>query len=807
METQALAKIGSWELDVVNNSLWWSQESFNIFEIDSSKFGASYEAFLELVHPEDREGVNQAYAQSLIDQKPYEIQHRLLFNDGRIKYVHEYATSYFDEQGRAVRSIGTVQDVTGQVQTQLDLRQQEKELNAIIEAIPLMLFVKDAKELRFQRFNAAGEKLLGYGREELLGKNDYDFFPKEQADFFTGLDRETLESCEKRVIRQEEINTPAGKRILHTVKTSITDEKGLPKYLLGVSEDITERKAYEEELKKAAAVIDNLAEGIMISDANNRLVSINPAFTKITGYQLEEVKGKTPNVLSSGRHDQNFYQAMWRSIDEKGGWQGEIWNRRKDEEVYPQWLSISSIKDEHGQVINYIGVFSDISIMKNNEAKLRFLAHHDALTELPNRVLMNDRLEHALSQVDRNKSIMAVFYLDLDRFKTINDSFGHPYGDLLLQIVAKRLQSVLRNQDTVSRVSGDEFVVLLENLHSEEEAGLVAQKILDELGKPVLLGEHEITVTTSIGIAIAPNDGTEAVSLLKNADTALYRAKDLGRNSYEFFSSEMSASSFETLFLLNGLRKAMGNNEFVVHYQPQVNMVSNRVLGAEALLRWQHPEMGLVPPGRFIPLAEDSGLIVQLGEWVIRQSCMQMKQWLNQGLSVEYVAVNISGRQLVDKHLVNVVKSALAESGLSGDHLELEVTETLVMKESSFLEVMNELKKLGVRLSIDDFGTGYSSLVRLKHLPIDKLKIDMSFIKGIPEDEDDANITRTIINLAESMKLNVIAEGVEHQKHVDYLVEHNCLLAQGYYYSKPVSAEDFVTWLDCQDWPVQRPQS
>ncbi|MBO1923949.1 EAL domain-containing protein [Thiomicrorhabdus sp. 6S3-12] len=923
-ETQRVAKIGDWEFDLRANKLDWSPETYRIFECDEASFEPTYEGFLELIHPEDRQRVLEVFEKSLRDKQVYNVEHRVLFPGGRVKYVLEQAFTVFDDQGNPLSTAGTVQDITEKSHIEKELNQREAELEAIVESIPLMLFVKEAKELRFVRFNKAGEKILGYSRDQMLGKNDYDFFPEEQASFFVEQDRKALNSGKVTSVAEELVSTPAGDRILHTIKVGIPDEKGEPKYLLGISEDITEfkkandrlqasetylrlaqsvakvghyvldvqrglwtsseeldrilgideyfvrdvagwisliqpedrammteyltnevlgkkrpfdkeyrivspldgrekwvygigvlqfddagdvvemfgtiqditeRKKNERKLNQASSIIANLAEGIMVTDAENRFISVNPAFTRITGYSLQEVDGKTPNILYSGKHDESFYREMWDGLLDKGRWQGEVWNRRKNGEIYPQWLSISTIQDEKGGLLNYIGVFSDISALKENEEELRFLAHHDALTSLPNRVLLNDRLEHALTHISRSKLNLAVLYLDLDHFKAINDSFGHPHGDLLLQVIASRLQQALRKHDTVSRVSGDEFVVLLEDLHSAEEAGLIAEKILDSISKPIMLDVNEVTVTASIGIAMAPADSSSSVLLLKNADTALYRAKDQGRNNFEFFSSEMSASSFETLFMLNGLYKALENEEFVIYYQPQVDMVENRLTGVEALVRWNHPEMGLVPPARFIPLAEDSGVILKLGEWVLRAACRQMKSWLEQGVAVDYIAVNLSGRQLIDKNLLHVVRSALQEANIDGRYIELEVTETLVMKETTYSNVIQELKTLGVRISIDDFGTGYSSLVRLKYLPIDKLKIDMSFIQGVPEDEDDANITRTIINLAQGMNLNVIAEGVESEKQAEFLLQQQCRYVQGYLYSRPLPAKELEAWL------------
>lgn len=555
-------------------------------------------------------------------------------------------------------------------------------------------------------------------------------------------------------------------------------------FMVIFARDIREQKEKERQLLQSATVFENSSEGIVVSNAKPEIINVNPAFTDITGYTKEEVLGKNPSFLESLRDDRAFYEKVWNIVQETGQWQGEVWNRRKNGEDYPEWLSISSVKDSKNKIVNYIGVFLDISKIKKTEDELRFLAHHDSLTKLPNRILLNERLEHSLERAQRKREKIAVFYLDLDRFKEVNDGFGHPYGDKLLQEIAIKLTNMMRDEDTVARVSGDEFVIVLEDIRSPNDIAIIAQKILTELSSPMVLHEHEITVTVSIGIAVSPSDGNDVVSLLKNADTALYRAKELGRNSFEFFSADMATSSFELLFLHSALHNALTNGEFVLYYQPQFDMRSGKILGSEALVRWNSPAMGLVSPARFIPIAEDTGLIVPLGDWILKEACRQMKTWLDKKMAVSYVAVNVSGRQLSHGNIVQSVQNALEETGLDAKHLEIEITESVIMKDEVYIGILKDLQDLGIRLSIDDFGTGYSSLSRLKHMPINKLKIDQSFVSGIPEDEDDMKITQAVIGLAKSLSLDVIAEGVETKEQVTFLLEQGCKKVQGYLYSQ-----------------------
>ncbi|HUW50800.1 MAG TPA: EAL domain-containing protein [Sulfuricella sp.] len=545
-------------------------------------------------------------------------------------------------------------------------------------------------------------------------------------------------------------------------------------------------------LRLAERVFETTFEGIMVTDANSAIESVNPAFTKITGYGLDEVAGKKPSILSSGRHDREFYRKMQSDLAENGCWQGEIWNRRKDGEIYPEWLSMSTVKNKEGEITNYVAIFSDITERKASEDHVRHLAHHDALTNLPNRILLLERLGHALVHAHRQGTLVVVMFLDLDRFKIINDTLGHAVGDKLLKVIAGRLSECVREDDTVARLGGDEFVILLEDVASIQSVTGVAQKLIHALERPVVLEHQEMFITTSIGISVYPDDGDSADILIKHADTAMYRAKERGRNNYQFFTADMNARAFERLSMENSLRHALERNEFLLHYQPQVDTRTRRITGMEALLRWQHPDFGLVSPAQFIPLAEETGLIVPIGEWALRTACFQNKAWQDAGLPRLHVAVNLSARQFKQSGLVKMVSQALKDSGLEPHYLELEITESIAMEHAdATVATLHELKAMGVQISMDDFGTGHSSLSYLMRFPIDTLKIDQSFIQNLTPDSKDDAIAAAITTMARSMKMKVVTEGVETREQMSFLRDHDRDEVQGYYFSQPLSAEDF----------------
>lgn len=557
-----------------------------------------------------------------------------------------------------------------------------------------------------------------------------------------------------------------------------------------IRRQITLGEKREERLRQAATVFTSSQEGVAITDLAGTILAVNPAFCTITEYCEPDLIGKNIRIVKSGRHDTDFYKEMWDSINSAGFWQGEVWNRRNGGELYPEWLTISTVLDEAGRPANYVGTFTDITRVKQSESRLEFLAHHDPLTGLPNRLLLMSRLSHAVERARRNQTLGAVLFCDLDRFKTINDSLGHQAGDELLQLVASCQRSRLREADTLARLGGDEFVVLLEELPGPEAAANVAQSLIEQLSMAFQLsGGQEVYIGISIGISIFPGDADVPDQVLQHADAALYQAKASGRGTYRFYTHKMTEAANVRLETEARLRRALSRGDFVLHYQPQVSLRHGHINALEALVRWRDESGALVPPGKFIPLAEETGLIVPLGEWVLREACRQMRAWLDAGLTLDTVAVNLSPVQFQQSMLHERVCAILEETQLSPSNLELEITESALMPHGAEAESrLAALKQLGIRLSIDDFGTGYSSLAYLKLFPIDKLKVDRSFVCDIPDDPAAMEITAAIVGLGKTLSMEVVAEGVETFAQIDFLRSHGCHDAQGFFFSTPVAS-------------------
>ena len=554
----------------------------------------------------------------------------------------------------------------------------------------------------------------------------------------------------------------------------------------------------EAQLRMYGQVFTHAGEGMVITDPKGAIIAVNPAFCTITGYAVEEVLGRTPALLNSGRHAPSFYRDMWHMLKESGHWQGEIWNRRKDGGVYPEWLSIAATYDDDGALVHYIGVFIDITERKQSEETIRHLAYHDALTGLPNRILLEDRISQGVQQARQNGQLLAVILIDLDRFKNINDSLGHAVGDELLVQAAQRALNVLRPTDTLSRQGGDEFVAVLPELRDAQEANVICGKLLATLCQPYRLAGHELTVSGSAGVALFPDDGDSVHELLRKADAAMYRAKDEGRNTFRHFSSEISTATLGELVLENELFGALERNELVLHYQPKVSAQDGRLLGGEALMRWYHREQGMISPLVFIPLAEENGLISSFGEWALRTVCAQQRAWLDAGYEVLPVAVNISAQQFAQNELPDLLAAILAEYALPPQLIELELTESLLMRNAArAASVLERLRAMQIRVAIDDFGTGYSSLSYLHQFPVHTLKIDRSFVRltdarnpdGSPSEA--ARLAAAIIAMAHQLDLEVVAEGVESDAQAAYLRAHGCDVLQGYLYGRPQAAGDF----------------
>jgi len=571
---------------------------------------------------------------------------------------------------------------------------------------------------------------------------------------------------------------------------------------LGMGARLRRQRLDQERLRQAAVVFDCTREGVLVSDHNGVIVHVNPALVKITGYAPEEVLGQRPNMFKSGHHGPEFYQAVFESLEKTGEWHGEIWNRRKSGEIYPQWQTIRAVRDNKDQITHYVAVFSDISAIKNTQSELMRLAHHDPLTDLPNRLLFTDRAEQALAYAQRHKSGCALLMIDLDHFKIINDSMGHNVGDLLLKAVGERLTAVFGKGFTVARLGGDEFAVLVENCTQVAQAAGFAQQVLEVMKGAFILETHQLFISASVGISLYPNDALNAEQLLRNADSALFKAKSAGREGYALYTEELTAHAQYRIEVASDLRRALEQQELRVYFQPVHDLTTSRMVGVEALVRWQHPQRGLVAPGEFIPIAERTGLIAEIDAWVLEQACWQMCQWQAAGVDLSFVAVNISSRLFARPELYQLVSTVLADTGLNPALLELEVTESAVMDNSEVaLEQMHRLRELGLRLAIDDFGTGFSSLLRLKRLPVQKLKIDQGFVAGLPGDDDDVAIVRAVIALAQSMGMQVHAEGIEYVEQAQFLLDHHCDLGQGYWFGRPMPARD----LDWQRAPAIRP--
>lgn len=575
------------------------------------------------------------------------------------------------------------------------------------------------------------------------------------------------------------------------------DEAGNPVMMSGTHTDITERKKNELALRQAATVFENTQEGVIITDADARILSVNRAFTEITGFAPGEALGKTPALLDSGRHETAFQEGIKASLDACGYWQGELWNRCKSGQIYPQLTTINAVRDDAGLVTHYVWVFTDISAIKASEERLEFLAYHDPLTRLPNRLMLFSRLEHARNAVQREGGLMALLMIDLDRFKDVNDSYGHLMGDHLLMLVAERLQSRVRGIDTLARLGGDEFTILLENIARADDAGRVADDVLSALAEPWQLPNGaKVHVAASIGIALYPGPAQTAEDMLQQADAAMYRAKMEGRGRYQFFSEDLTRTARARIEMESRLRRAINGGELRVFFQPQVDIGSGLTVGAEALVRWIDPGEGMIMPNQFIPLAEETGLILALGRWVLRETCRIGRAWLDCGLSPLMLAVNVSAAQLRHPGFADEVVAILGETGFPAASLELELTESALM--TGYDEIVLQLQTLqrhSIRVAIDDFGTGYSSLAYLKRFPLDVLKIDRSFIEHIAQRRDDREIVTAIIQMGHTLGFKVVAEGVETAEQLAYLQEKGCDIYQGYLCSRPLPAADFEVFL------------
>jgi len=582
-----------------------------------------------------------------------------------------------------------------------------------------------------------------------------------------------------------------GQKIWVEMHNSTCEHQGKPS-VMGVLLDVSDRVKFEQRSRLANRVFEEACEGILTTDAECRIEAVNPAFTRITGYEAAQAVGKMSHIMFGvGSERSDIIRERILTLAQKDHWEGEILDRRKNGDWYPAWLSISTVRDVNKKLTNYVAVFTDNTKRKEAESHLQFIATHDGLTGILNRSGMFARFSEELVSARNAERQLGLLFIDLDRFKAVNDTLGHLIGDQLLMSASSRMQAQLKETDLLARLGGDEFTVVIKDIDSPEMVSQVVDRLISSMAQPFVIDGREIFVTVSIGVACYPNDGNDVYSLLKSADTALYRAKERGKNTFQFFSKDMDSHGVDQLELETSLRYALMRNEFVLYYQPQVCTATGKLLGVEALIRWQHPVLGMVPPSDFIGLAEKNGLIVPIGAWVLHEACRQCKAWLTQGFTLSHVAVNLSARQFSSDYLLETIRAALDENDLPATMLELEITESTIMyNPEEAITLLNRLRQMGVLLSIDDFGTGYSSLSSLKQYPLDRLKIDRSFVSGIPHDVDDVAITEAIIAVAHKMHLEVVAEGVETREQLAFLRAADCDLVQGFLIGRPITAEE-----------------
>jgi len=715
---------------------------------------------------------------------------RQIVNANRRHYALHLAPLLRDTQ-KTAGVILLFADNTSLYEVERSARETQVRLQAVMNNSVSLMAVKDAPG-RYQFVNPRFEQTFGFEAGVVIGKTDLQLFPPAVCDLFRESELEAMR-LRKGVEREETLPLAGGERHFLAVRFPLFDDDGAIIGICFQATDITARKCAEDQLRLAALVFDRASEGVMVTDPEQRILTVNDSFTTLTGYSRQDVVGKKPSLLRSDRTPPEFYAEMWDKVQRFGVWQGEIWNRRKNGELYLEWLSINTVKGESGQIVNYVGMFSDITTVRESQQRIEYLATHDELTGLPNRALFNDRLNLALARAERSHEAVGVVFIDLDNFKVVNDTLGHETGDSLLKKAAMRLLECVRAEDTVARLGGDEFVVLLVSA-DRRQATLTAERLLNTLSASYHFGEHECFVSASIGLSMYPEDASDANALMRNADSAMYRAKDHGKNGFRFFSAELATQASRRLALESGLRRAVDNGDLFIHYQPQVRLEDNSVVGAEALVRWCF-NGEIINPVVFIPIAEQSHLIVAVDEWVLGEVCRQIIEWDKAGLPPLRISVNISARHFRQENMVADLVRIVQAHGVAPQRLCIEITEGVLLDVERAQRMLAELVDFGLLISIDDFGTGFSSLSYLKRFPIHELKIARTFVDGVSIDSDDRAIASVIITLARQLGMSVVGEGIEIGGQHDELEAFGCQSGQGYLYAEPLSPSAFVDWV------------
>ena len=729
---------------------------------------------------------------------------RLKSADGEWRYFRNRDTALtFDEQGVVSQHVGVLHDITKEKQIQIAIQESERRFRLLASNTRDVIWTSD-NNLNINFISPSIELQTGYSSEEVLNGALRKILKREERlairDVALALINDSYNADASSVLEME-VPHKSGFPVWVEIQFSqLIDDRNQVSGIIAVSRNITERKLAQKELLLTAAVFENSAESIFITDAKGYVIRVNQSFTRITGFSREEIIGEHVSRFESDLVGDCDSETIQQILFNEGQWQGEMYYRNNEALSLPCWASFSVLRNENDRIDNFVGMFIDTSEQKASEERIQYLAYYDALTGLPNRSLFQDRLKTALTHSERSHNSVGLLFLDLDRFKPINDSFGHPVGDQLLKMVAKRLQSCIHEDDTVARMGGDEFAIVLNDLPEPDPVvnviSAICERILAAISEPFMLSGKEVITTASIGAVIYPQDGADTTELIKRVDTAMYHAKNGGKNNFQFYAEEMNVQAMERLVLENALHRAIVNEEFEVYYQPQFSASTKELTGMEALIRWMRPNEGMIPPAKFVPLAEEIGLIVPMGAWVLEEACQQWVQWQKEGYPVGRLSVNLSGRQFKDDDLLTTIVQIIENTGMDPHQLELELTESILMDDVKLTErVLEELKTMGVNVSVDDFGTGYSSLNYLKQFPIDCLKIDKSFIQTLPSDGEDKQIALAIIGIAHSMNLGVIAEGVETDEQLSFLAEHQCDTVQGFLFGGPMGAEDFQQFL------------
>jgi len=805
-ERLALALEGSghaaWTLDAATGAIEFDPAWQHILGYAATELPHNLAGWRALIHPDDQSAVRTAF-ESQLSGASAALRNvcRVRAQSGEYRWVMTRGRLQRDAQGRPRRLVGSGCDVTEQRhlhqklrELMAALRESESHFRRFFDEARAVMLLIDPADGRIIEANPAASAFYGYSHDELLALHIADINLMTQDDVMNEM-TQALAAGREQSIHPHRLKDGTT-RTVEVFSSPYQYDRRLVIYT--IVHDISERAAAERSLREAATVFDATTESIMVTDLNGVIKRINPAFTQMTGYAAAEAIGQSPRILKSGRQDAEYYRAMWQRLLSQGRWEGELWNRRKDGSIFPVWQSISPVRDAAGKVTGFVSLFIDITQKKRTEEDIAYRANYDALTGLPNRNLLAERLGQALKQARRENSRVAVMFVDLDYFKQVNDTLGHAVGDRLLQLVAERMRMCVRETDTIARMGGDEFVILLMDIDAAAPAGIVADKLLTQMAEVFSIEGNEIHIGASIGITLFPDDGRDVDTLFRNADLAMYRAKSLGRNNAQFFEIALTTAAVERRALETDLREAVARNQLRLHYQPLVDLATHRIVGVEALLRWQHPQRGLLAPAQFIQIAEETGLIREIGQWAFAAACHQVAAWQAGGHALS-LALNVSARQLPEPLSVSHIVATLARHGIEPQQLVLEIGEAALLSDSpSIQQWFAAAGAAGLRLAIDDFGTGYSSLAYLKRFPVQQVKIDKDFVRRMEDDSGTRALVEAILAMAHSLGLAVVAEGVENPGQAGLLRARACELAQGYLYSEPLGAAEMGALLGNQ---------